>query len=743
MTAEGAQLPHPKPFEALWRSLVRWDRGKIVPPVAIRNTIGFTLALIIATVLGDTNAGVLAGLGALNVSYSDGLEPYRVRAWRIGVASVLCGAAVTLGALSGHTNFTGVTTAAIGAFLAGMMIALGSRAGDLGVVTLVTLVVFAARPLPPMVALESGLVACAGGLVQMLLSIAFWPVKPYGPERKIISELYLAIADIARNQQTTSSAPPVSRQITDAQEALASLAGDHSLEAERHVFLLNQAERIRLSLINLTQFVRRIAREPEGREAAESLSNVLEAAAEAATEIGECAIRETPVGAVQKFKAAADRFRNVNASSRVAGLLEDARHELDALGGQIRAAASISSGVMEDLEPPLAAASRDPWWLRFPGRLAKLRANLSFHSTVFRHALRLAVCLAAGDALGRAISLQRTYWIPMTIAIVLKPDFSSTFSRGILRIGGTFAGLFLATALFRYLHTGIATDIALMAVFMFLLRWVGAANYGVFVVAMSAMVVLLISSTGVSPQPVILARAQNTAIGGALALIAYAIWPTWEKTQVGPTLAEMIDRYRDYFEAVIEAYHGEGTSHPGRARLAARLARSNAEASVDRITAEPGVTRQQIATLGAIMASSHSFVHAVMALESGLYHTRQVPMRPATREFATEVGDALGTVSEWLRGREDPDAHIPDLRAAHTGILRSAVAPAERYTLIDRETDRVTTSVNTLAEQARRWPGLRAGAPLARVGTGDSGQGRQQQLENLDESSPPLTRSTD
>ena len=272
MTAEAEQLPpHPRPFEALWRSLVRWDGGKIVPPVAVRNTIGFALALIIATVLGNTYAGVLAGLGAMNVSYSDGLDPYRVRAWRIGVASLLCGAAVTAGALSGHTDFAAVTTAAIGAFITGMLIALGTRAGDLGVVILVTLVVFAARPLPPMVALQSGLVACGGGLLQMLLSIAFWPVKPYQPERRIISELYLAIADIARRTQGTSGAPPASRQISDAQEALASLADDHSVEAERHVFLLNQAERIRLSLINLTQLYRLIALEPDGSEAAEVL----------------------------------------------------------------------------------------------------------------------------------------------------------------------------------------------------------------------------------------------------------------------------------------------------------------------------------------------------------------------------------------------------------------------------------------------------------------------------------------
>jgi uncharacterized membrane protein YccC len=41
----------------------------------------------------------------------------------------------------------------------------------------------------------------------------------------------------------------------------------------------------------------------------------------------------------------------------------------------------------------------------------------------------------------------------MTVAIVLKPDFASTFSRGALRLGGTFGGLVFATALFHLLRT--------------------------------------------------------------------------------------------------------------------------------------------------------------------------------------------------------------------------------------------------------------------------------------------------
>src|SRR6185503_2678936 len=121
-----------------------------------------------------------------------------------------------------------------------------------------------------------------------------------------------------------------------------------------------------------------------GRETAETLSEVLQAAADAAADIGECAMRETPIATLEKFKAAADRFRSVSAAGAragLAGLLEDGRHELDALGGQIRAAASVSSSPVKEFEPLSATPSRDPWWLQFPGTLAKLRANLSFRST--------------------------------------------------------------------------------------------------------------------------------------------------------------------------------------------------------------------------------------------------------------------------------------------------------------------------------------------------------------------------
>jgi uncharacterized membrane protein YccC len=698
-----AQVPV-TPLTAFWRTLTRYEGARVVPEIAVRNTLGFVAAIVLGTVFGSPSSGVVAGTGALNISFSDSRDPYSMRARRMLLAALLTGIAVTLGALSGHSNATAVIAATLWAFAAGMLVALGTPAGDLGVISLVTLVVFAARPLPPLQAVAAGLIALCGGILQTLLSVALWPIRPYEPERRIVAALYTALADIARSPTPPSAAPPNTTQFSDAQDGLAALSRDHTVPADHLVFLLNQAERIRLSLLNLGRLYRRLKRDPQGAAAANRLLQVLHTAAVALESIGQNTLEGKASFDLEPFNESAQEFQHGSHgahSTFFSALIRDARQQLDALGGQLRASTGVATGAVTRND------EREPWRLKFTGRIAKLQANLSLHSTVFRHALRLAVCLGLGDALGRAISVQRTYWIPMTIAIVLKPDFTATVSRGILRLSGTFAGLVLATVLFHFVHSGIATDITLLAVFIFLLRWVGPTNYGIFVTALSALVVLLIALTGVPPREVISARAINTAIGGVLAMVAYAVWPTWERSQVGPALADMIESYRNYFRAVVGAYAGGPLEEIDSTRVDGRRARSNAEASVERMSAEPVIRQQQISMVNTILVNSHSFVHAVMALESGLYRTQKVPAREATLRFAEKAETTLRAIGKTLRDGTSLPNDLPDLREAHNEILGSHNQLANRYTLVNIETDRITTSLNTLREQVRKWNAIR------------------------------------
>jgi uncharacterized membrane protein YccC len=671
----------------LWRRLSHFDGAKLAPEIAFRNTVGIVLPLVAGAMLGYPSAGAAGALGALNVSYSDSRDPYISRGGRMLLSSILVAVAVIAGSLSGRTRVTAVLTAAAWAFAGGMLAALGTRAADLGTITLVTLVVFAARPLSFHDAVVSGLLAFSGGLLETVLSVAVWPLEPYRPERHIVADLYRTLSGLASTPAGPESAPPGTSQLIGTETALASLSQDHTAEGERYIFLLSQAERIRLSLLTLRRLDRRIARDEQGGDTSAAIERILATAALALESVSGSVIQGRPIGAARPLTEAARQFQEQPRESStpfLAALIRDAGHQIDALAGQLRAAARLSG----DVTPH---ESKQPWRLRLTGWRARLYANLTFQSTAFRHAIRLALCLGAGEALGLSLGLDRAYWIPMTIAIVLKPDFTATFTRGILRILGTFIGLLLATGLLYFLPTGFASDIALIALFAFLLRWVGPANYGIFVTALSAFIVLLVAVTGFDPRPVIAARALNTAIGGAFALAAYWLWPTWEQTKAGPVLADLIEAYRNYFRAVAAAYAGNADSDRDVVRSQARVARANAESFLGRIVGEPGVPPERARMLNAVLVSSHSLVRSAMAIESDLNHQRAEPPPEPELDFTLKVDETLGAVVNALRASAPLPRDLPDLRAAHNRI-------EDRYALFGVETDRMVTSLNTMSE---------------------------------------------
>lgn len=670
---------------ALWRTLFRFDATQIDPEIALRNTIGIVVPLIAGLMLGNPSAGVVGSLGALNVCYSDGQDPYAIRARRMLRASVIVGVAVAAGALSAVNMAVAVTAVMIWAFVGGMFVVLGPKAGDLGTVTIVTFVIFAARSLTPAEALESGLVAFAGGILETLLSIAFWPLNPGRPERRTIASVYRTIAGIAILPAGAASAPPGTLVMSEAHEAQRRLAADRSALAERLSFLLHQAERIRLSLLSLRRTRQRVARLPQE-------SGTMEASVD-----GIDRLLQFSSGILESVAESVEAGHGIPTIAGLKDLVEqlpvgtEARRQAEALAGQLRAAAGLTTP--EARRTAIENTKQDPL-----SRLMRLRANLSVDSTAFRHAVRLAVTVGIGTALARTVGLQRGYWLPMTIAIVLKPDFITTFSRGVLRIIGTLAGLLLATGLFHLFPLGPWTDAALVTVFSLILRWPGRANYGIFVGAISGIAVLLIAITGVSPQSAIVARAVNTVLGGALALGAYWAWPSPERSRTGPALAKMLESYRDYLSHVAAAYQGESRAALDAIRLAARLARSNAEASVTRFAAEPGVLPAETELLNAILVSSHAFVRAVMAIESALYGRNHPPPSPGLSAFCADVAITLDALGESLGTGRPLAEGLPDLRQAW-----QAMCDHGGQTFIETETDRLTTSLNTLREEVAQW----------------------------------------
>ncbi len=685
----------------MWRTATRLDKSKINSTwIAFRNALAVALPLGIGMAMGNALAGVAIATGALNVSYSDGSDPYAPRARRMLSWTLLGAAAVFTGSVTGKNHGAAILVAALWAFAAGMCVSISSRAGDLGLNTLVVLVVFAARgAMSPRGALEAALLVVAGGLLQTAFALLLWPVHRYEPERRAVARVYVELAKEIDPHSAATLATPLTPPSAQVQDTLAALGQDHSLEGERYRLLFDQADRIRMSMFLLNRLRKELGH--EYIDELLELSSKLVAAVAESLKSGE-RVKEEPHLTNQLHELVERAHAGIGASA----LSEELVTAGDVLAGQLRAIVELANHAipygLEEFEAREAAQS---WRLQSRNWLATIRANLDLRSAFCRHAIRLAVCVAAGDMIGRGISWQRSYWIPMTIAVVLKPDFTTTFSRGGLRLAGTFTGLVAATVLYHVLPLSPLTQVFLVGTFTFMMRSIGPANYGVFSVAVSGLIVFLIAATGIPPGQVVVLRGLNTFAGGILALIAYALWPTWERRQVWEVMAEMVDACRKYFHAVVQRFARDGALIAGdldESRRAWRRARSNAEASVDRVSAEPKVTAEKLACLNSMLASSHALVHAIMGIEAGLIQIQPHTAPEAFETFANDVEFTLYYVAAALRGSSGATKTLPKLREDHRRLVeaRENFSPADEFVLI--ETDRVTTSLNTLREQAMR-----------------------------------------
>jgi uncharacterized membrane protein YccC len=708
-------------LRSLLRDLLRFDRSQMQLVTALRNAIGVLLPLAIGAATGYLLTGFTISLGALNIAFSDRPGPYRLRIMRMLLAGLSGALSVFVGSAVGATGWLTVILAALWGFGFGLLVMFGPAATQIGLTGIVLFVVYSGYPFPPLHALNQAGLILIGGALQALLAIAAWPVRRLGPERDALATVFRRLSTYAHQPPGEDASPPVTGEITVASTTLVGLGSDHSAAGESLRALLDEAERIRLELVALNTARSLLPSDGDHRTGVQSIDALMDGAGDVLDDLASMIApgRSGNGAGIERVEAAAQPMRRM-ASIEMSDIPLWQRREIiahvDALLGQLRASVELAEGGSPQGEEATEEAERKlPPELRLRDSLAILRANLTPRSASFRHALRLAVCLALATALGRALALPRPYWIPMTAAIVLKPDFTATFTRGLGRIGGTMLGLGLSTVLVFTLFGSLAAKITLVGLLVFIVRGLGATNFSLSATAITALVVVLLSFAGTPPETTIGERAVNTLIGGGLALALYAVWPTWERTQTPMILADMLDAYRRYVDMVMMGFLDPDHVQAGElheARLAARLARSNAEASLDRLRHEPRRSQEEVDLADGIMASSHRFIQSAMALETGS-DTHAEPIQiPALREMAGDIDIMLQGLSDALRHQRRSLDAIPDLRADQSALIAAAhIKEGEqdvggetdyRLAAITPQTERMTNSLDTMAYLIQR-----------------------------------------
>lgn len=683
-----AVLLQTKRAEVPWRVLLRSTAAVIVP-----------LALGIAT--GRISIGLGISVGAIVTMYSDQPGPYRQRLTRLLAVSAAGGLAAFIGMVLGGKLAAILVATVIVGFAGALLVVFGDAAGRVGLAAMILLVITAAHPAGnAWSALQSAALIASGGLLLTLFSIAAWPLQLYGPERESLAAVYRGLAALARQRNTDSGATPaLSDGMTSLQHTLLGRHRARGAVMDSFGVLLELAERIRLELTALTigDPGERIGQLVRG-EAAAVLDGI------AGSIAGGTDVDQTMARSLQDLRTVEAGVRAV--SSPELTQMPDpapARH-FHALCGQLAAAArnagrASSAGAqraeLEDLHLPRA--------VRPESRLSILVASLTPRSAAFRHAVRTAVCLAVALWLGRLLGLSHGYWIPMTVAIVLRADYGATLSFGLLRVAGTVVGLLLTTALLHFLPPGPWPRLVVMALFCAAFRYFGTVHYGVAVTALTGMVVLLLALAGEPAAPTMVSRLIATVVGSTMALTAYGLWPTREHEQIRPALVRLLRAYAAYVSSLGAV---DGAHERREARNAVRVARANAEAALARLVAQPATPASPAELAQSLLTNSNRLARTTMTLDAAHSSPSAERAWESLQSLLTQSAGTLERIAAAVEDRAGLECISPRLRATQRDLARKlsvsgdAGIGGELATLSDRLVDNINTLAHVVARAA-------------------------------------------
>ncbi|GAA2739730.1 FUSC family protein [Kitasatospora cinereorecta] len=650
------------------------DRSLTDPRRALRGAVAAGLVVLPTLALFGPGPATSAAMGAFIAGTATFQRSFRPRASLAVAAAIGLGVSTFLGYLAVGVPGAFPVLLAVWAFGAGLAWAVGPTAGVVASTTLAVMLVVVQLPVSAVSALGHGALCALGGAVQALLVLA-WPIGSWRAQRDALADVYAALGDYARRLRQDPTAPVDPEPFVVARQAAALTPWQARHRPPELRGLRGIAERIRPALAALAD--PRVGAPAEGpardqaREVLAGAAEVLDALAHAIRTGDPFRTPSDSAGLALARPAHGPALRGAprRAARRIIGLLGRAADRLDQQDRSTVTPAPTGPGLRR---PPLLRT--------VPSALRTVGRQLHPRSAVLQHAVRLSGVVTAAYLAARLLGLHHGYWAPMTATMVMRPDFAQTASRGVARLVGTSVGVLVATGVVQLFHPGPWVLASLAVVCMGGAYLTLRTGYALMTVCVSSYVVLLLGLQPGDPVQTAVERVAMTLLGGAVALGAYALFPTWQTARLPERLAEWLAAVGRYSSAVFTAFGAPGVGQADKAvraaLLDAREARGEMLAALDRAEAEPvhhpaELSRRQVerarTAMGMLGRSS-------VVMEAHLPAPDSPPV-PGALGFAEELRDAtavaaaavlLGQPVDFAALRETHarlDAELADLPA--------------------------------------------------------------------------------
>jgi len=641
----------------------------------LRMSLGILIPALTLLQFDRFEQGIALSLGAVCICVTDSPGPilHKRNAMAIGNVCMFIVALIT-----GFARFNVYTLAlevTFFTFLFSMFTVYGNRAASVGTAALLIMIFMIDRDLEPTQVLKYSGNILAGGIWYMVFSLLFFGIRPYRAAQQALGEniadivkflrikadFYLHETDIEENyRKVISQQIKVSEHQDMVRELLfkSRIMVRESTNASR-ILVLTFVDLVDMfDHIMATHYDYQAIREKfQHTGVLPHISDLIQKMADELQNVGYMVLSNNRHKNLRNFlpeldvlKQKIDAIGNANETStlvlkKILINLRDLNKEIENVWAYYNS--NSSKILIEQKNRPASDHSKFVSHQDYDWRI--FFDNLNFQSGAFKHALRVSLVCLIGFIAARSLPLgHHSYWILLTIIVIMKPGFSLSKQRNYQRLLGTIGGGIIGILILMFIPNS-NVQFALMVALMIGTYSFIRLYYVVSVICMTPYVLILFKFLGIGGFDILEERIMDTAIGSGIAILAsYLAFPTWEFEQIKKTLSDAITANTCYLVRATESMTGKpvALTEYKLARKDVYIKSANLSAAFERMTSEPKSKQRNIKDVHKFVVLNHILSSYIATVAGEVTNKADYKARPSA---VKSVRKSLALLNESIK----------------------------------------------------------------------------------------------
>ncbi len=585
--------------------------------LAVAAGVGLT-GLAMGLSLG-LEAGMAAMAGAICVSITDQPDPLRQKPWLIGFAlasacfftALSSGTQFSRGAFLAATAFTGLWTGLISAY--------GKRAINIATTSILAFVFAMAEHFADTgAALDHFILFACGAIFYATYALVCAMLFDDRARRLLLAEAMRAFVGYLRAKAALynpdSEGPAAFRAMIEAHATLADrlqAARDALYARKRHALHRKRIDAL-IALLDLFETVLssdadiELLRHAKARDLLWRFNRCIHLIADEVERLTLALHDRRAHTSPRAHEAELQALVDLAREARAAAPGDETLYAFSATALKLQLAdqyaAALGRALDRDTPPSSMASELDLELFRqdTPHGAGVLLRQFRGRSPALRYGVRLALAMTTGYALTLAFpAIAHANWILLTIALIMRANYSVTRQRRWDRVTGTLAGCALAVLFLNTLPPWAL--LVLIALAVGTSHAYGGIAYRVTAIGASVSSLLLLHF--VDPAPLFVERITDTLIGAGLSWAFSYLLPHWEKYDLPDVVRGLLAADVQFASAALQRRPVYGAYRLGRKKAMDAVAALSG--ALRRLSDEPNVNRRTLAALGELLGANY------------------------------------------------------------------------------------------------------------------------------------------